>query len=325
MPEDASEVSRVHVSTVDRWWRATPNGDRAPAQFEDLSAYERFLCEGPWMDPDPCGRHLQHVLESGQWALVAVDAAGQVLGEMEVILGPDPVWGRTAHIDVLAVARDAQRTGVGSALVQEARSRAVAAGCEMLTTNPETEAIGFYRSCGLAYVLARQTAIVVPTRDVERGTAAAVSTGPVHDFGAIAAWPLALGRVQTSYATWIKGSWPIHGFTDRRTHQEGTFVDRRVHYRIRRSPWGAETAFACAWVDRSVATLDALRLLVRRAHDLGFEDLETTVDVVDLQECGRAASHVGTESILLGEPLSDRAHPSPTVGPAPAHGSPPGS
>jgi hypothetical protein len=57
-----------------------------------------------------------------------------------------------------------------------------------------------------------------------------------------------------------------------------------------------------------VRASEVLRLLIRRGYDLGFDTLDTTVDVGDLEECAGLVSKIGMETMLLGCPLKDGAH-----------------
>lgn len=311
-PADGEAVSRVHVSTVDPWTVRDDAALRPPRPFVELTPFERFSLGGPWMDPGACGQHLARVLASGQWPLVVEDDSGRVVGEAEVIVGPDVHWGRTAHLDVMAVAREGQRKGYGSALVREARRRAEEAGCATLTTNPEPDAVEFYRRNGLHEVLARQREFSVPVPRGGAAASAALPAPPLSDFAELAPLDLLLGRFQTSYATWIKATWPVEGFTDRLRREEGTLLLRRTRYRLGQVARRTASASACLWADPATDLAEAARLLAERARELGYLTLETTVDPARASElAGLPGLSWGEESVLLGAALE--AGPAPPL------------
>ena len=308
IPEDSPEISAVHRSTIERWTRTLPNGVRVECRPEELSPFERFLLGGPWMDPESCGEHLRRVLATGQRPIVAVDDDGRVQGELELVIGPDPPRGRTGHIDVMAVHREAQRSGLGRTLVREARRIALEAGCEVLTTNPEADAVGFYERCGLRTVLARQQEVRLPAAREGADAARAQPDPPGEEFGPWERLELRVGRFQTSYATWIKGLWTVPGLTDQLRRDEGRIPDLGARYRLWQHALRPKTASAYAWTEpASKETPRILRILADRAGALGYDELRTTVDMSDLEACNALVGAVGEESMILGDGLGSQA------------------
>lgn len=87
--------------------------------------------------------------------LVAVDGGGTVLGTITYILGPGPMaWfddPDEVGLRMLAVSPEAQRRGVGSALIEACVARATAAGKTKIllhTTAPMTTARRLYERTG---------------------------------------------------------------------------------------------------------------------------------------------------------------------------------
>ncbi len=302
-PTDGPAVQRVHLSTVEQWTDpdGTVRGSRAA--LESSTPFERFLWGGPWMDPGLCSQHIAQVLESGQWALVALDPSGVPVGELEVIVEDTPSWGRIAHLDVLAVERSVQGRGIGAALVEEARSRAVHAGCSRLTTNPEGSAVGFYRRCGFSEVLARQVDVRLPIGTAGTEGPHAVPTGRPVGFSDVKDLDLALGRFQTSYATWIKGTWQLEGVADRLRREEGTVEDRGAFYRLWGSGREPDSVWAYLWTDRDAPLAPVLAALLRRAGHLGYRTLETTIDAARTREVAELAAEERGGSVILGAPI----------------------
>jgi GNAT superfamily N-acetyltransferase len=299
-PEDGPAVCRVHVSTVERWELPDALGQRTEAPWETLSLEQRYRNAGPWADPDACTVHIARMVEAGQWPIVALDEAGEVAGEIEVIAGPDALWGPTAHIDVLAVDRDRQRRGFGRALVEEARRRAVASGHRMLTTTPEEDAVGFDRKCGLTEVLARQRTLVFPSWIGGTGPSGALQEPVGTPYGPLEPLELVLGRYQTSFAAWIKTQWLIPGLSRRWVWEEGRFEELGAFYRVRPHPNHRRRASVLAWAERARGTEPLVYAAARRARELGFDALETTVDVADITRLMPLACEAGEETIILG-------------------------
>jgi GNAT superfamily N-acetyltransferase len=311
-PEDGTEVSEVHASTIDRWVRYLPSGKPTESSGEELTPFERILNGGPWMDPGACSLHLRQVVGSGQRPLVAVGAGGRVVGELELIIGPDPRWGRLAHIDVMAVRRDVQRTGVGRELLKAARRLAIEARCSLLSTNPEDAAVGFYRRCGLTTELARQREVEFPARIGDASHEEAVPGEPLERFESLERLELRLGRFQTSYATWIKSRWTLPGLTDRLRREEGRLPELGARYRVSQHALRPASASVYAWTPRGRPDLPRLlRALARRAAALGYDALRTTVDAAEVNDCASFAGSIGAESVLLG----DRVAAGEEVGP----------
>jgi GNAT superfamily N-acetyltransferase len=299
---DAPGICEVYRSEVDAWYRTLPDGSRVPSRYEDLSLFERFLHGGPWMDPEGCSAHLRGVLASGQRPLVAVEG-DRVVGEMEVVVGPDHRWGRTAHIDVLNVERGFQRKGAGRALVLDARRWAKEAACATLSTNPEAAAVGFYHKCGLVNVLARQQELRLSVEAAGTEGSSELLPGPIRSFAPLEPLDHVLGRFQTSFANWVRWDWSVPGLTDRLKQEEGAMPSRGAYYRLCQSPVRERSVYLYAWAPDASELPDLLRSCVRRAKALGYDTVETTVDRGDLPRIAGMGGSLGRETMLLGSSL----------------------
>ncbi len=298
---DAPGICQVYRSEVDSWYRTLPDGSQVPSKYEDLSLFERFLHGGPWMDLEGCSAHLRGVLASGQWPLVAIEG-DRVVGEMEVVVGPDRRWGRTAHMDVLNVERGFQRKGAGRALVLDARRRAKDAGCVTLTTNPEATAVEFYRKCGLVNVLARQQELSLPVEVAGTEGTFEILPGPILSFAPLEPLDHVLGRFQTSFANWVRSQWSVPSLADRLQQEEGAIPSQRAYYRLCQSARRETSVSLYAWAPDASELPDLLRSCVRRAKALGYDTVETTVDSSDLARIAEVGGSLGRETMLLGSP-----------------------
>lgn len=163
--DDVAGIHEVHRSDVKQWRRL----DGSPGEFARLTVLERYLNGGPWMSPESCAAYVNELILAGTPPLIAVDD-GRVLGEMELLYGPDrPDLGQTVCLSILYVHRDARGLGVGRALVGEAVRRGRSLGYRSIeTTDPEPEAIPFYVKEGFAPAGEMTTTTVLLNADGSR-------------------------------------------------------------------------------------------------------------------------------------------------------------
>lgn len=304
-PGDAPQITRVHASDVEIWYRWKLDLTKVEAKREDLSPWERYMLGGWWLEEPLCRAHLEKFLQLGQWPLVA-ELDGRIIGEMEVIVGPDPGWGWTAHIDALVVERGFRHQGAGRALVEEGRRLALEAGCSSYTLCPEDTAVGFYRKCGLTDVWARQRDVRVPLGEGSALRPWDVRPGDLRSFTPLEGLPLRLGRFQTSYDEWIKGPLVLAEYQDRLLREEGSVPELGGYYRLRPDPRSPTNVFLNAWGPPEVKISDLLGALSSRARLLGYQTLLTTIDLGDLPLTSSWELSLGPESIILGSSLRTR-------------------
>lgn len=198
---DAEGISRVHRSDIDQWVRHGSGGGEMgePSDWSDLTSAERWNHGGPWMSPELCVIHLNRLRLLDQFPLVAV-RDGQIVGELEMIVGDDAEYGINANLSVLYVDRAAQGQGIGSLLMADALELAQEIGCHTVTTYAPA-APAFYQRFGLEPV-----AIY---REQTIPTSAAQLVLPVRrtrfpDWPKVAGLPLLFGRILSSYQTWLQ-------------------------------------------------------------------------------------------------------------------------
>lgn len=124
----------------------------------------------PWNDPE---RDLARKRRDSPWGLLVAERGGDVVGT--VMAGYD---GHRGSIFYLAVRPDAQRAGVGSALMDAAERLLVARGCPKinLLVRPENTAVlSFYARRGYAVPPAGDQAILVGLRLEQDGPAPELS------------------------------------------------------------------------------------------------------------------------------------------------------
>lgn len=135
--EDAAAITALHWSTV----------ARSPDEVgPDILARWRF--GGPWMAVESCAVHLNHLLRLPWGGVLVAEAGDEVIGEAEFYLSREAAPFGGLHLALLYVHRRWQRRGVGSALMAAVIERARAQGLAQITTQPEPEALSFYRRLG---------------------------------------------------------------------------------------------------------------------------------------------------------------------------------
>lgn len=181
--DDVVGIHEVHKSDISEWRHL----DGSPAAFERLSVLERYLHGGPWMSPESCAVYVNELILAGTPPIVAV-RAGRVVGEMELLFGLDrPELGKAACLSILYVHRSARGQGVGRALIAEAVRRGRALACRTLeTTDPEPEAIPFYRRLGFE-CCGELISATVTLRDALCGAPEAPGARELSPLGALAA------------------------------------------------------------------------------------------------------------------------------------------
>ncbi|MBP1910991.1 GNAT family N-acetyltransferase [Thermococcus stetteri] len=158
----------IRVATLDDV-RGIVDVPTAGEKLSGLSVRERYLRGGPWMSVETCAVHINALLLEGQYPIVA-EVNGRTVGEAEVFLSEEPINGemrRIAHLDVIEVHPDFRGRGIGRALIGHIEER-FKREAELLTTQPDEEAIGFYKKIGFSEVLYENWLVEVSTTEFTR-------------------------------------------------------------------------------------------------------------------------------------------------------------
>ena len=70
VPDDAHWVTEIHCADEAAWWAHRRGG--APCPYADLTAEERWLHGGPWMDRGLCAAYLGRLRGAGHRTLGAL-------------------------------------------------------------------------------------------------------------------------------------------------------------------------------------------------------------------------------------------------------------
>ncbi|ASJ00404.1 GNAT family N-acetyltransferase [Thermococcus gorgonarius] len=239
---------------------------------EDLSApsvRERYLRGGPWMSVETCSVHLNNLLLEGQLPVVA-EVEEKIVGEAEVLFSEEPAGGKTrriAHLDVIEVHPDFRGRGIGRALVGFIEKAAREREAEFITTQPDEEALGFYRKLGFDEVLYNGLLVEIHTEEFEP-----VDAKPLQFFPweAVKSLQLVAGRFQSSYGMWFSSFRDvfagIHEVAEAGKAGESYYVLKPLPGRLGKASlflWGREEDIPKA---------------IARARGLGFEKVLTVLD-----------------------------------------------
>jgi len=144
--EDTQGIHEVHRSDVKVWHHRLTEEDgshpRIEADWRDCSLLDRWEHGGAWMSPELCAIHLNRLLLQGHIPLVA-ELNGKIVGELELIIGDDPLYGYNANLSVMYIHADYRGQGVGTLMMQDALELLRQIGCETLTTY-DPAAASFY-------------------------------------------------------------------------------------------------------------------------------------------------------------------------------------
>ena len=247
----------------------------------DSGIYHRYARGGPWMAPETLAIHLNNLLLDDQLVAVA-ELDGKIVGEVEVLFSEEPIGGkvrRTAHIDVIEVHPDYRGKGIGRALMEFVEDVARERGAEMLTTQPDEDARGFYERLGFDVELFRGRMVWIPVSS----RAEDANVRPLEfSWDDVRSLELVAGRFQSSYSMYFSA------FKDNiagihYTVESGKAGDS--FYALRNLP-GRDGVALFLW-----GMVEDLRAVLGRAKLLGFERVLTVLaedlEVAGMREVGK--------------------------------------
>lgn len=196
--QDAAAITEIHCSNIPRWLRFGADGAATPADYADLSIYERWLHGGPWLSLETCAIHLNRLLAGTGTPLVA-EVDGEVLGTAEVYENMEAApFGHHLSIGVLYIQPDRQRQGIGHALLDYIVTMADLMKCERLTVDAP-DVPEFYTRFGFKPLLSARR-VRIPTQAGRAFYQASDLTERSAE--QIKGWYMPLGRTVASRHAW---------------------------------------------------------------------------------------------------------------------------
>jgi ribosomal protein S18 acetylase RimI-like enzyme len=115
---DAASITALYNATIETWTRRTIDGESVPAEYAELTLFERWLNGGPWASVEMCAVHIANLLRGSDSFPVVAEVEGHVGAEGEVFVGHEPEpFGHHINIPKLAVHSDYSGLGLDSALL----------------------------------------------------------------------------------------------------------------------------------------------------------------------------------------------------------------
>jgi GNAT superfamily N-acetyltransferase len=142
---DASSITALTLANVDTWTRPTLPGESIPADYADLTLFERWLNGGPWASVEMCAVHLANLLRGSDGIPLVAEVEGRVGAEAEVFIGREPEpFGHHINLSRLAVHPDFADVGLGSALLTYVMQIGDAIRCKRVTVADAAQDAGLY-------------------------------------------------------------------------------------------------------------------------------------------------------------------------------------
>ena len=269
--DDVRGITNVHCSDITEWYKWIGN-KQATAKYEELSISERFLHGGPWMSVETCAIHINYLLTSGQYPLVA-EYNGKIVGELELIIGPEKgVLNKTGFIDILVVHRNFRRRGIGTFLVNRAIEIAKEKKCNTLSVWPEKRAIPFYEKCGFRKIAYRIVHVLIHLNKLD-GFKKKVKhkiEGFPNEYDELKNWTFICPRILSSFTAWLKSKWLIAVESAKVKLKEGVIGSLEAAFIIEKL-WRRNEASISLWIREDNNLTEALESLFTICKQLMIE------------------------------------------------------
>ncbi len=249
----------------------------AGEDLSGLSVGERYLRGGPWMCVETLAIHINNLLLKNQLPVVA-ELDGRIVGEAEVLFSEEPLGGRTrriAHLDVIEVHPDFRGRGVGKTILEFIEKTARERRSEFITTQPDEDAVGFYRKLEFSELLYEGLLVEVPTEGFKQAEVKPLQFFPWENVKSL---ELVAGRFQSSYDMWFSRFKDV--FADVHELIEAGKVGNS-YYVLKSLPGRPGKAALFLW-----GSNEDVPKAIARAAELGFEGVLTVLDEETAEELG---------------------------------------
>jgi len=304
--DDVKGIVDVHRSDVSKWYKIV-NGKRVEARYEELNVIERWMLGGPWMSIETCAIHINHLLTSGQYPLVAV-VEDKIVGELELYIGKDKgPLGKTAFIDIMWVHKDYRGKGVGKSLVNKALEIARKNNCDTISVWPEKKAIAFYKKVGLDKVVYNITSVLLDLERYEETVSLHYSVDSFpQSFKILGEMYLITPRISSSYVIWVKKQCSYAIETSRECYEEGYIPDLDALYIIESLLSDGNKGKLVLWVYNTKNLSDVFKIMFSKAKAIGLKKLHLLVEeeIYSSYIKDRFPHKIESEEIILAKQIS---------------------
>jgi GNAT superfamily N-acetyltransferase len=275
---DTYAITDLHCSTVEGGFFTRRHEDltRTPTPYEELSLFERYQNRGAWMSAETCAVWLAYLLRYGDEIPLVAVADGLVLGEAEIAIGKEPSpYGHHLNISMLCVHTQAQRQGLGTALVNYVKQMAkVMKVYQILVADPMPS--DFYVKQGFKPTLLRRE-VIIPSKAGRVFYKATELTSFDLNPKMIEGWSMPFGRYQNARHEWIRvlpGFWNgVPELVEPEVHRfEITFTGQRAVLVLEQDRYIPTRAHVYLWAERPLST-NLVSIVKDRAAQSGYEEL----------------------------------------------------
>lgn len=197
---DAASITGVYKAVTGTWVRQDLDGSSIPADYDDLTLFERWQNGGPQTSVEMCAVHLANLLRGTDGIPLVAEVEGQIGAEAEIFIGAEPEpFGHHVNISRLTVHPDAGDVGLGSALLAYIQQIAEAIRCKRVTIANAGDDAALYEHHRYqrAHIGQRVTFSAQEGRVFYRATELTA-----FDPAQITGWHMPLGRYQNAREEW---------------------------------------------------------------------------------------------------------------------------
>jgi len=198
---DVAGITEIYCSHIDAW----QNQFGAPTPYEQLTLYERWRYGGANYSIETCAIWLGHLMQRAEGISLVVEHNEQLVGQAEVFIGEEAVFGHHINIATLKVHHEAVEADVTAALLAYIEQMATVLGCSLITVayphdTTLYEAHGYtpHMARHLVSVSAAEGRVFYKARDLTK-----------PDPEQIKNWYMSVGRFQNARQEWEHMEWFI--------------------------------------------------------------------------------------------------------------------
>jgi len=197
---DAASITALHNANIPAWTRRDADGGASPAEYDELSLFERWLVGGPWSSVEMCAVHLANLLRGSDGIPLVAEIEGRVGAEAELFISREPEpFGLHINLSKLMVHPALDGEGLGSALLTYTRQIAEAIHAKRVTAarGEENAALLEHHRFQRAHVGQRLSIAAQAGRVFYKATEL-TTFNPAQ----IQGWHMPLGRYQNAREEW---------------------------------------------------------------------------------------------------------------------------
>lgn len=201
---DANSITGLCRATTESWSRVGVDREPLPADYDELTLFERWMHAGPWSSVEMCAVHLANLLRGSDGIPLVAEIEGEVGAEAEIYIGREPEpFGHHINVSRLVVHPEFQDVGLDSALLTYIEQIAQAIRARRVTVADPGVATALLEHRGFqrAHVGHR---LVIPSH--EGRVFYKASELKSFDPEQIAGWHMPLGRYQSAREEWDRMS-----------------------------------------------------------------------------------------------------------------------